>query len=150
MVSTLLWVKTVAFETRQPQFMYREGFESFVFEPLIGAILGFVGALIFLGTAFSFVKTSEQNGRVFMVAGALAGMTHSAVGLGLLWIDRLTWKQGDWLQYLIENLAFIGGFILLNSPPIVATAASISASAAGAVAGYVYWKVLGVGTPGAE
>jgi len=114
----------------------------FVF-PLFAALFGFVGAFLFLGAGFLFVRP-KWGRRGYACAGALSGLIHTFCGFALRMLDYdLVVARGWGTAY---NWAIVGGGFALTSQPVreIAIATFPASLIAGALAGLAYAKVVGI------
>ena len=117
-----------------------------IFAPVLGIALGFLGALLFLAIGFHIASRRSLTVRGYILAGAAVGLTHSAVGLSLrelgLLLEQLPWDQRLAIEPLFGWIVVIGGFALTNSRPLCAGLTFFAAPLAGAVAGFLYARML--------
>jgi hypothetical protein len=120
-----------------------------IFAPVLGIVLGFLGALLFLATGF-FIAGRRRNPTVrrYIWAGAAVGLIHSAIGLSLRGVGQLLellpWNQRLAIEPLVGWIVVIGGFGLTHGRPLYAELTFLAAPVAGAVAGFLYARMLTV------
>jgi hypothetical protein len=150
-VETLLWI----FEMRiaSPDDFHRklsawplDALRELIFAPVLGIALGFLGALLFLAIGFYIASRRRLTVRGYILAGAAVGVIHSAVGLSLrelgLLLELLPWDQRLAMEPLVGWIAVIGGFGLTHGRPLYAGLTFLAAPLAGAVAGFLYARML--------
>lgn len=107
-----------------------------VFAPFLGIVFGFAGAFMFLGGGFLLVRKSRRR-LTYACAGALAGLCHSLCALAA----RSTGQLED-APFLVT---WLSGFLLIEmGRSIVVWVAFPASMAAGAVAGLIYARIVGV------
>jgi len=113
-----------------------------IFAPVLGAALGFLGALLFLAVGFYIASRRKLTVRGYILVGAAVGLIHSAVGLSLRGVNLLLWDQRMAIEPLVAWIAVVGGFALTNVRPTYAGLTFLAAPLAGAVAGFLYARML--------
>ena len=106
-------------------------------------VLGFIGAYVAMAVGVALFGRGQRT-RSYVVAGVAAGLLHSLVGVAL----KLATGQvgvGTGADDVLSSIIMWGGFILTNLPGWNVVAATIVASMlAGALAGLVYARLIGV------
>jgi hypothetical protein len=87
-----------------------------IFAPVLAIALGFLGALLFLAIGFYIARRRKLTVRGYILAGAAAGLIHSAAGLSLrvlgLLLELLPWGQRMAIEPLVGWILAVGGFAL--------------------------------------
>jgi len=119
-----------------------------IFAPVLGIAFGFLGALLFLATGFYIAgRRRRPTVRRYVLTGAAVGLIHSAVGLSVrelaLLVELLPWDQFLVIEPVVGWIAAIGGFALTtDGRPLIAGLTFLAAPLAGAVAGFLYARML--------
>ena len=86
--------------------------------------------------------------RRYIRAGAAVGLIHSAIGLSLRGVGQLLellpWNQRLAIEPLVGWIVVVGGFGLTHGRPLYAGLTFLAAPVAGAVAGFLYARMLTV------
>ncbi|MCR5877313.1 MFS transporter [Phenylobacterium sp. J367] len=113
-----------------------------LFAPLFAIPFGFAGALAFLAVGFALARSRGAGRKGYVVAGALAGAAHAAIGLSFRGLDLLPLETMPPLEAALVGLAWIGGFqITAGAQPAYALMTPPAATLAGAVAGWLFARM---------
>jgi hypothetical protein len=154
-VEALLWI--VGMRNASPELKSLMGFDfsqaisawplealrDVAFAPLLGAVFGFVGAFVFLGVGFLFVRAEGRADRRYVIGGAIIGFVHSAVGFSLRGVELLPWDLRMAVEPLTGWVGLLGGFLVIaGARPLAVLATFIAAPIAGAIAGLAFSRMF--------
>ena len=110
--------------------------------PFFAALFGFPAAFVFLGASLGFLGPNGGRAK-FVLAGALTGLVHSSSGFALRMSDYDAADANGW-DAPLDWILWLGGFALTSLRPAIAIPTFPASVAAGAIAGLVYARLIGV------